>query len=100
MTGQRRWDETALRRLTVDTDPWLSCDDCFDRIDTVVERLLAGASPLDEAFRAHLLGCPVCREEAEALVTLVAPEHGLHPAAALRILDEQVESAARASGRR
>lgn len=91
MSRERRLGTDTVRRLTVCTDPWLSCDDCFDGIDSVVEGLLGRGESMDAAFRAHLLGCPVCREEAEALATLVATDHGLLPAAALRILDEQVE---------
>jgi hypothetical protein len=51
----------ALRLLTTDPGPWLSCDDCFRLVDRYVEALLSGAA---EPFRgrlaampAHLAGC-------------------------------------------
>jgi hypothetical protein len=92
MTGQLPLTPVAVRRLTAVTDPWLSCDDCFDEIDAVIEGILTGRDSLSEAFRVHLLSCSVCCEEAEALTTLIAAEHGLDPAAAVMLVDELVES--------
>jgi hypothetical protein len=70
--------------LTADTRPWLSCDDCFDRVQTCVEALLRAGRGLDEPMRVHLLRCPACCEEAESLVTLLALEDGTDPEGALR----------------
>jgi hypothetical protein len=76
----------AVARLTLDTDPWLSCDDCFERLDEAVEDVLVGA-PLSPPFAAHLRGCPACAEEARSLTALVAPELGLTAMEALTRLD-------------
>jgi hypothetical protein len=93
MTGQLPLTPEAVRRLTAMTDPWLSCDDCFDEIDTVVEGILTTQrDSLSEAFRVHLLSCSVCCEEAEALATLIAADHGLDPATAVRMVAELVDS--------
>ena len=70
----------ALGRLTLDTEPWLSCDDCFAHVDEYVERLLdgqdAGASPM----ATHLRGCPACAEEAATLLVLAAEDAAVDPA--------------------
>lgn len=92
MTGPVALTPEEIRRLTAVTDPWLSCDDCFDTVDAVVEAILEGAETLSEAFRVHLLSCSVCCEETEALATLVAPDHGLDAATALRMVDDLVQA--------
>jgi hypothetical protein len=54
----------------------VGCDTCFDELDRFVELELAGADA-DAAlpgFRAHLAGCPACREEHESLFALVSAE--------------------------
>jgi hypothetical protein len=77
----------AARRLTLATDPWLSCEGCFDRMDAFVEAVLAGSPAADDAaMRAHLAGCPACAEELESLLVLVAEEAGTDGVAALRRL--------------
>jgi hypothetical protein len=99
-----------LRGLTLDTEPWLSCDDCFDLLDQYVELVLtgpaatgpddagpddagpddAGAAPAGTAvvlrMRTHLAGCPACAEEATSLLLLAAEDAGVEPALALRRL--------------
>jgi hypothetical protein len=80
----------VLARLTLDANPWLSCDDCFDQVDRCVEDLVLGAAELPAAFSAHLRGCPVCLEEARSLVALVAIEEGRAPAASGARLDAAV----------
>ena len=50
--------------------PEVGCDTCFDELDRFVELELAGADA-DAAIpglRAHLEGCPACREEHESLL--------------------------------
>ncbi|HEX2072137.1 MAG TPA: hypothetical protein VHF92_00010 [Geodermatophilus sp.] len=78
----------ALRRLTTDPGPWLSCDDCFRLVDRYVEGLLAGAvepaGAETAAMSAHLSGCPACSEEATTLLLLAAADAGIDPATALR----------------
>jgi hypothetical protein len=53
--------------------PELTCDECFDALDEYVELELAGADADAgvPGMRAHLEGCPACREEHESLRALV-----------------------------
>jgi hypothetical protein len=81
----------AIDRLTADTEPWLSCDDCFDHVDVVIDALVVSSASLSEEFRVHLLRCPACHEEARSLAAIVADEHGLSPAEAVSRLDSAVE---------
>jgi hypothetical protein len=63
----------ALARLLGPSEPEVGCDTCFDQLDRYVELELAGADA-DAAvpgLRAHLDGCPACREEHESLRALV-----------------------------
>ena len=80
----------ALRMLTTDPGPWLSCDDCFRLVDRYVEQLLTATtdpSDLDlAAMPAHLSGCSACSEEATTLLVLAATDAGVDPAEALRRL--------------
>ncbi|MGW9630206.1 hypothetical protein ACWGST_05845 [Agromyces sp. NPDC055520] len=77
----------AVARLTVNTEPWLSCDECFDQVDSALERLLGSDVPLTEEFGTHLRGCAACHEEAQALAELVAEQYDLTPAEAVAQLD-------------
>jgi hypothetical protein len=57
-------------------EPELTCEDCFELLDRYVELELAGAAA-DRAvpgMRAHLSGCPACRDDHESLRELVAAE--------------------------
>ena len=67
----RRTDE--IERLLGPAGPEVGCEECFDRLDEFVELELAGldADAAVPGLRAHLDGCPACREEHEALVALV-----------------------------
>jgi len=80
----------AIDRLTADTEPWLSCDDCFEHVDVVIDALVVSSASLSEKFRVHLLSCPACHDEARSLAAIVAAEHGLSPAAAVARLDSAV----------
>ena len=53
--------------------PEVGCDECFERLDEYVELELAGADAEGHVpgMRAHLQGCPACREEHESLRDLV-----------------------------
>ena len=73
----------TLERLILDTEPWLSCDDCFRHVDEYVELVLAGEAERMPAMTVHLRGCPACVEEAETVLVLAAEDAGLDPAAAL-----------------
>lgn len=65
-----------VKRLLGPSEPEVGCDECFAEIDRYVDLELAGADA-DEAvpgLRAHLEGCPACREEYESLRALVSSE--------------------------
>ena len=69
----------ALGRLLGPGEPEVGCDVCFDELDRYVELELAGKD-VDAAIpglRAHLDGCPACREEHESLYALVSGEQAL-----------------------
>ena len=54
----------ALGRLLGPAEQELGCDACFEQLDRYVELEAAGAEA-DAAvprLRAHLAGCPACRE--------------------------------------
>ena len=64
--------EQALALLLGPADPEVSCETCFEEIDRYVDLELAGADA-DAAIpglRAHLAGCPACREDHESLRAL------------------------------
>ena len=64
----------ALGRLLGPAGPEVGCDVCFDELDRYVELELAGkdADAAVPGLRAHLDGCPACREEHESLYALVS----------------------------
>ncbi len=66
----------ALDRLLGPAGPEVGCDVCFDQLDRYVELELAGedADRVLPGLRAHLAGCPACREEHESLRALVGGE--------------------------
>jgi hypothetical protein len=69
----------ALGRLLGPAGPDVGCDECFAKLDRYVELELEGkdADALIPGLRAHLDGCPACREEHESLRTLVSGEQAL-----------------------
>jgi hypothetical protein len=69
----------ALMRLLGPGERELGCDECFEELDRYVELELAGADVDSEVpgLRAHLDGCPACREEHESLRALVGGEQAL-----------------------
>lgn len=73
-TPHKHLDTRAARLLTLDTEPYLSCEECFDRMDAYVEALLADPEHDDVTMRTHLTACPACAEEAESLMQLVADD--------------------------
>jgi hypothetical protein len=64
----------AIDRLLGPAGRELGCDECFAELDRYVELELAGADADAEVpgLRAHLRGCPACREEHESLLAFVA----------------------------
>ena len=69
----------ALGRLLGPAGPELGCDQCFQDLDRYVELELTGRDADAEisGLRAHLAGCPACREEYESLRALVGGEQVL-----------------------
>ncbi len=69
----------ALGRLLGPPGPEVGCEECFAELDRFVELELAGkdADALIPGLRAHLAGCPACREEHESLRALVSGEQAL-----------------------
>jgi hypothetical protein len=66
--------DRMLARLLGPAGPEVSCDECFDKLDTYVEVELAGGDPhaAVPGLRAHLDGCPACREDYESLRAYVS----------------------------
>jgi hypothetical protein len=69
----------TLGRLLGPAGPEVGCDVCFDELDRFVELEVAGldADAAVPGLRAHLDGCPACREEHESLYALVSGEQAL-----------------------
>jgi hypothetical protein len=66
--------KTILRGLLGPAEPEVGCDACFAELDRFVELELAGsdAEAAIPGLRAHLEGCPACREEHESLLALAS----------------------------
>jgi anti-sigma factor RsiW len=66
----------TLGRLLGPAGPEVGCDECFAQLDRYVELELActNADVVIPGLRAHLEGCPACREEHESLRALVGGE--------------------------
>lgn len=54
-------------------EPELGCDACFDHLDRYVEAEISGndGDAAVPGLRAHLAGCPACREDYESLRDLL-----------------------------
>jgi hypothetical protein len=62
-----------LRGVLGPGGPELTCEECFEELDRYVEVALAAGDP-DRAvpgMRAHLEGCPACREDHDSLIAYV-----------------------------
>ena len=66
----------TLARLLGPEQPEIGCDACFEELDRYVELEVAGrdADAAVPGLRAHLQGCPACREEHDSLLALVRSE--------------------------
>jgi hypothetical protein len=66
-------NEHDLERLLGPRGYELSCERCFELLDEYVDMEVAGqdADTRVPGMRAHLDGCPACREEHESLRALV-----------------------------
>jgi anti-sigma factor RsiW len=58
--------------------PELTCEECFEQLDRYVDLELsdADADCLLPGMRAHLTGCPACREDHESLRDFVRTQQG------------------------
>jgi hypothetical protein len=67
---------SALGRLLGPGESEVGCDVCFAELDRYVELEVAGgnADAAVPGLRAHLVGCPACREEHDSLLALVSGE--------------------------
>ena len=59
-----------IERLLGPRDPELTCEECFEQLDAYVDLVLAEerADQRVPGMRAHLAGCPACREDFESLL--------------------------------
>ena len=64
----------VLGRLLGPEGPEVGCETCFEELDRYVDLELAGkdADAAIPGLRAHLAGCPACREEHDSLYAFVA----------------------------
>jgi hypothetical protein len=79
MNSETSNTRNAAARLLGPTGPELSCDECFAELDRYVEIELTAGGDADYAvpgMRAHLDGCPACREDYESLRAYVATAAG------------------------
>jgi hypothetical protein len=72
MTMERPDLKKTVERLVGPAEPEVGCDACFEELDRYVELELAGedADSAVPGLRAHLDGCPACREEHDSLLAL------------------------------
>jgi hypothetical protein len=63
-----------LERLLGPPGPDIGCEECFERLDEYVELELGGqdAEARVPGMRAHLSGCPACRDEHDSLLALLS----------------------------
>jgi hypothetical protein len=76
MTMESNRDDSTVERILGPTEPEVTCEQCFDLLDQYVELELAGADPDAQlpGLRAHLAGCPACREDHESLRDFASAE--------------------------
>jgi hypothetical protein len=68
--------EQVLGHVLGPSEPEVGCDVCFAELDRYVELELAGqdVDAVLPGLRAHLEGCPACREEHDSLRALLESE--------------------------
>ena len=73
MTGTPRDTKRLMAALLGPSAPEVTCEECFELLDTYVEHELAGESADQRVpgMREHLEGCPACSEEHESLRELL-----------------------------
>ena len=76
MNSHHDMRDERLEQLLGPTGYEVTCEQCFELLDQYVELELAGADADARlpGLRAHLYGCPACREDHESLRSLVAAE--------------------------
>jgi hypothetical protein len=67
-----------LARILGPAGPEVTCERCFDELDRYVELELAGvdAEAAVPGLRAHLDGCPACREDHDSLLAYLEDQAG------------------------
>jgi hypothetical protein len=70
MTRPVNIDAARLAQMLGPAERELTCDQCFEELDRYVELELAGADADNTipGLRAHLHGCPACREDHDSLL--------------------------------
>ena len=73
MMSENDKHNASLERLLGPMGQEVSCDECFARLDEYVELEVAGADAEARipGLRAHLDGCPACREDHDSLHALL-----------------------------
>jgi anti-sigma factor RsiW len=73
VTGHHH-DAELIARLLGPAGPEVTCEECFELLDQYVDLEVTGedADTRLPGMRAHLDGCPACREDHESLRELVA----------------------------
>jgi hypothetical protein len=76
MTGSVPIDRDRLTQILGPDEPEVTCDECFEALDRYVELELAGADAENSipGLRAHLHGCPACREDHDSLLAFLRGE--------------------------
>jgi hypothetical protein len=71
-------DNARLARILGPAEPEITCEECFEQLAVYFERERQGADA--EAgvpgMRAHLKGCPACREDHDSLLAYLGTEPG------------------------
>jgi hypothetical protein len=70
-----------LARLLGPAGEQLTCEECFEQLDRFVELDLSRreADTAIPGMRAHLAGCPACREDHDSLTALLDAKSGPPP---------------------
>lgn len=68
-----------LSRVLGPGAPELSCEECFEQLDRYVELGLADPGTQEQMpmMRAHLQGCPACREDHDSLLEYLTAQGGI-----------------------
>ena len=71
-------DRARLARVLGPAEPEVTCEECFDQLDSYVELELAGADAdsVLPGLRPHLEGCPACSEDHDSLAAYARRTQG------------------------